>query len=66
MNKGLKNIFKKIHLNKVNFKTHLKIIIIVPALYIDGIVLIESLPIVEYLDETRPDPLLPLFGNSPL
>ena len=44
----------------------MKIIKIVPALYIDGILLIESLPIIEYLDETRPDPLLPFFGNNPL
>ena len=33
---------------------------LVPTLEIDGLVLTQSLPIIEYLDETRPDvPLLP-------
>jgi glutathione S-transferase len=30
----------------------------VPAIEIDGITLFESLPIIEYLEETRPDPAL--------
>jgi glutathione S-transferase len=30
----------------------------VPALHIDGQVFAESLPIMEYLEETRPEPAL--------
>ena len=33
---------------------------LVPTLEIDGLILVQSLPIIEYLDETRPDiPLIP-------
>ncbi len=35
---------------------------LVPALEIDGIVLTQSLAIIEYLDETRPEP--PLLGGT--
>ena len=38
---------------------------LVPALEIDNIVLFESLPIIEYLDETRPNKELPLYGKNP-
>lgn len=38
---------------------------LVPTLEIDGLVLTQSLPIIEYLDETRPDaPLLPADGRD--
>lgn len=37
---------------------------LVPALAIDGAVLTQSLAIIEYLDETRPD--LPLLPNDPM
>jgi glutathione S-transferase len=33
-------------------------------LFIDDLYLVESLPIIEYLDETRPDKELPLYGNN--
>jgi len=36
----------------------------VPALRIDGVVLTQSLPIIEYLDETRPEP--PLLPSDPI
>jgi maleylacetoacetate isomerase len=36
---------------------------LVPALFIDGVLLAQSEPIVEYLDETRPEP--PLLPNEP-
>ena len=39
---------------------------LVPSLVIDGDELIESLPIIEYLDETRPDKNLPLYGKNPI
>ncbi|XP_025105960.1 maleylacetoacetate isomerase-like [Pomacea canaliculata] len=35
----------------------------VPAIFIDGVVLSQSVPIIEYLDETRPDP--PLLPKDP-
>ncbi|MFT4705393.1 MAG: maleylacetoacetate isomerase [Bradymonadia bacterium] len=36
---------------------------LLPSLQIDGLTLAESLPIMEYLDETRPDP--PLLPSTP-
>ena len=38
---------------------------LVPALWIDGVMLNESIPILEYLEETRPD-VNPLLPKSPL
>ena len=37
-----------------------------PALFIDGDTLFESLPIIQYLEETRPNLDLQLFGENPL
>jgi glutathione S-transferase len=36
----------------------------VPALFIDGVTLFESLPIIQYLEETRPNFDLQLFGEN--